>query len=140
MRGEAPTYPGARGESSQHRARWSGLPWPSAGGAVDDAEQGSDGHGAADVRPGFELLEAPVVHADLTASAALASAHQDRAAAAVEIELIEIERVLDAQPRAPEDADQRASAGCVLARLAAAHEGDDLFGRRRVGGEVAAAI
>src|SRR4051812_12366813 len=63
---------------------------------------------ASDGQPGFELFEAPVVHPDFTAAAAFAAPDQDRATAAVEIELGEIERFLDAKPGAPEDNDQRA--------------------------------
>jgi hypothetical protein len=44
------------------------------------------------------LLEAPVVHADLAALAALAATHEHRAAARVQVELGQIERFLDAQP------------------------------------------
>jgi hypothetical protein len=42
------------------------------------------------VSHGLELVEGPVVHADFAAAAALAAAHQDRAAPWVEIELAEI--------------------------------------------------
>src|SRR3954451_3587820 len=108
---------GAGGESAQHGARRCGLPGAPAGGAVDDAEQGSDGHGAADGQPGFELFEARVVHADLASAAAFATAHEDRPAAAVKIELVETERFLNTQPSAPEDDDQRASASAVPALL-----------------------
>src|SRR4051794_24915755 len=110
VRCEAPAHTGAGGKSAQHRTSWGGLPWASAGGAVDHAEQRADGHGATDGQPGFELFEAPVVHADLASAAAFAAAHEDRPAAAVEIELVEVERFLDAQPSAPQDDDQRASA------------------------------
>src|SRR4051794_19497243 len=110
VRGKAPAYAGAGGESAQHRASWCGLPRAPARGAVDDAEQGSDGHRAADGQPGFELFQAPVVHPDLAAASAFAAAHEDRSAAAFKIEFVEIERLLDAQSGAPEDDDQRASA------------------------------
>src|SRR3954471_14320666 len=72
VRGKAPAHAGTGREAAQHGARGGGLPGAPAGGAVDDAEQGSDGHGAADGEPGFELLKAPVVHADLAAAAAFA--------------------------------------------------------------------
>jgi len=140
VRREASADTGAGGESAQHGARRSGVPGTPAGGAVDDAEQRADGHGAADGQPGFELFEAPVVHADFPAPAALAVTHEDRAAAAVEDELGEIERFLDAQAGAPEDDDQRTGAGAMVGVVAAAHHGDDLFGARRVGGEVAALV
>jgi hypothetical protein len=140
VRGEAPAYASAGGESAQHGAGWGGLPASSAGEAVDHAEQGSDGHGAADSQPGFELFEAPVVHPDLAAPAAFPAANENGAPATVAIELVEVERFLDAQSGAPEDDDQRTGAGAVLGVLAAAHDGDDLLGARWVGREVAALI
>ncbi len=54
------------------------------------------------LEPGSELLQAPFVHADLAAAAALAVADQDRAAARVEVALGERERLLDPQPGAPQ--------------------------------------
>ena len=53
------------------------------------------------LRPGLELLEAPLVHADLALAAAFAAADEDRAASAVEVELAE-SCLLDAQTGAPE--------------------------------------
>src|SRR4051794_30915410 len=79
-RRRTPPHAAARREPAQHRARWGGLPRAPAGGTVDDAEQRTDGHGAADGQPGLELLEAPVVHADLAAAAAFAAADEHRAA------------------------------------------------------------
>jgi ATP phosphoribosyltransferase regulatory subunit HisZ len=58
------------------------------------------------VQPGLELFEAPVVHADLAPVAALAAAYEHGAAAAVEVELGQVERFLNAQPGAPEHHDQ----------------------------------
>jgi hypothetical protein len=80
----------------------------------------------------------PVVHADLASMAALAAAHQDRAAPRVEIELGQVERFLDAQAGAPEHDDQPAGTQPVQAVATAAHDGDDLFGTGRVGGVAAA--
>jgi len=52
VRREASADTGARGESAQNGARRSGLPRAPAGGAVDDAEHGSDRHGAGTVSQG----------------------------------------------------------------------------------------
>jgi hypothetical protein len=60
--------------------------------AVEDAEQRTDRHRLASFEPWLELLEAPVVHADLAALAALAAAHQHRATPRVEVELSQIQR------------------------------------------------
>jgi hypothetical protein len=117
-----------------------GLPRTPARRAVDDAEEWADGHGAAHGHPWFELFEPPIVHADLAPAAAFAAADEDRAAAAVEVELVEVQRFLDAQSGAPEDDNQRAGPGAVDRVVAAAHDGDDLLGPRWVGGEVAAPI
>src|SRR4051794_29366764 len=103
----------ASGESAQHGASGGGLPRSPAGGAVDHAEQRSAGHGAAHVESGPELLEAAVVHFDLAAAAAFAAPDQDRATAAVEIELVEVERFLNAQAGTPEHNDQPAGPRAV---------------------------
>ena len=89
--------------------------------------------------PGLELVKGPVVHADFAAASALAAAHQDRAASRVEVELIEVQRFLDAQPGTPEHDDQPARPIAVQTVTGAAHDGDDLFGAWRVG-RVAAAL
>ena len=81
----------------------------------------------------WSWFEGPVVHADFAAASALAAAHQDGAAARVEVELAEIERFLDAQSRAPEHDDQPASSIAVETVAGAAHHGDDLLRARRVG-------
>jgi hypothetical protein len=44
------------------------------------------------------LLEASVIHADLASASALATSDEHRAARAVEIELVEIERLLYPHP------------------------------------------
>src|SRR4051812_23237136 len=75
-------------------------------GPLMTQNSGPTGMGATDGQPGLELFEAPVVHADLAAAAAFATAHENRAAATVEIELVEIERFLNAQTGAPKDDDQ----------------------------------
>jgi hypothetical protein len=54
----------------------------------------------------MQPLEAPAVHTDLAALAALAVADQHRAALLVEVDLGQRERFLDAQAGAPEHNDQ----------------------------------
>src|SRR3954451_24585032 len=105
--------------------------------AVDHAEQRPDGHLLAGMQPRLELFEAPVVHADLAAPAALTASDEDRPAPAVEIEFGEIERFLDAQAGTPEHGDQPPRAVAVQPVAAAAHDRDDLRGARRAAGEIA---
>src|SRR3954453_5946545 len=59
-------------------------------GPLMTQNSGPTGHRAANLEPGFELFEAPVVHADFAAAAAFATPDQDRAAAAVEVNLVEV--------------------------------------------------
>ena len=56
------------------------------------------------------MFPAPVVHPDLATTAALAAADQERAAARIEVTLVEVERLLDPQPGAPENDDQSSNA------------------------------
>ena len=95
------------GEPAELDAHAGARPRPPARGAVDDAEQRPDRQLNAGGEPGLQLLPAPGVHADLAAPAALAVAHQQRPAPRVEVALAERERLLDAQPAAPEHDDQR---------------------------------
>jgi hypothetical protein len=60
----------------------------------------------------LQLLPGSVVHADLAAAAALAAAHEQRAAPLIEVRLSERERFVDPQPRAaawrsPPDGERR---------------------------------
>jgi hypothetical protein len=105
-----------------------------AGRAVDDTEQRADGELDASGEPRSQLLEAPIVHADLAPPAALAVAHEQRAAPWVEVALAERERLLDAQGAAPEHDDQGAHSPAVAVVAGLAHHGDDLLHGRRVGG------
>src|SRR3954454_14697485 len=131
----------ARAASRRSMARaGAGCHGAPARGAVDHAEQGADGHGPADGQPAFELLKAPVVHANLATAAAFAAPDQYGPAAAVEIELVEVQGLLDAQSGAPEDNDQRACPGAVDGVFAAAHDGDDFLRARWIGREVAALL
>ena len=116
VRREAAPDAGPGGAPGSAARAADGVTTASAGGAVDDAEQRPDRHRLARSQPGLELFPGPVVHADLAAAAALAAAHEDRAAARVEVELGERERFVDAQPGAPEHDDQRRAARRRAAR------------------------
>jgi hypothetical protein len=91
-----------------------GGPRPSARLAVDHAEERSDWHFDPAVEPGPELVEAPVVHADLAALAALALADQERAAARAEVWFGQGHRLADPEAGAPEHDDQRPQAQAVV--------------------------
>src|SRR5829696_7526477 len=92
---------------------------------IDDAEQRPDGQLDPRLEPGRELLPGPVVHADLTAAAALAAPHQQRAAARVQVGLGERERLADAQTGAPQHDHQAAQPAAVDTVAGVAHDGDD---------------
>jgi hypothetical protein len=78
--------------------------------------------------PGAVVFPAPVVHPDLATTAALAAAHEERTAARFEVALVEVERLLDPEPGAPENNDQSPDA------LAGdPHDGDDLLDPGQVG-------
>src|SRR3712207_5472530 len=57
------------------------------GSNLDDAQQGADRHRHAEFEPRPEVFEAPRVHADLPAAAALAVAHEYRLETRVEVVL-----------------------------------------------------
>src|SRR5919197_424374 len=98
-----------------------------AGRAGDDAEEWTGRELGSLHDPCGQLLPAPVVHADLAPAAALAAADKERAAARVEVALVEVERLLDSQAPAPEHDDQRRHpiTGETVAR--AAHHSHDLL-------------
>jgi hypothetical protein len=79
--------------------------------------------------PWPQLLPAPLVHPDFAAPVALAAANEQRPAARVEVVLGERERLLDAQPGAPEHDDHRAQPPPVAVVAGVAHDGDDLVNR-----------
>jgi hypothetical protein len=79
------------------------------------------------------LFPGPVVHADLTPAPALGSADEHRSASWVEVGLVECERFVYPQSRAPEDDDQPAEPPAVQVLTGLAHDGDDLGNRRRIG-------
>src|SRR3954447_2971110 len=109
-------------------------PRPSAGGAVDDAEQRPDRELEAGSEPRAQLLPAAGVHADLARATALAVAYEQRAAPRVEVALAERQRLGDAQAAAPEHDHQSAEPVAVGVVAGLAHHGDDLFHARRVSG------
>src|SRR3954452_23181025 len=76
-----------------------------------------------------ELLPRPVVHADLTAPAALAAPHQQRSATPIQVGLGKRERLADAQAGAPQHDDQPAQSAAVDTVARAAHHGHDLLDR-----------
>jgi hypothetical protein len=69
---------------------------PAAADAVDDAQQWPHGQLKPQVEPRLQLVPAPGIHADLAPPAALATPHQQCAAALIEVGLGERERFLDA--------------------------------------------
>src|SRR3954468_8534377 len=139
VRREATAHPGPGRATAQRGACRRGVPCPAARAAVDHAEQRADRHLLARLEPWLELLEAPVVHADLTAAATFAAPHERGAAAPVQAGVGQLERLLEAQPGAPQRDDQPAGARAVYAVATIAHDRDDLLGSRRIG-RVAAAL
>jgi len=82
---------------------------------------------------GRRLLPSPGLHADLAPAPALAVADRQRSAPVVEIMRAERERLLDAQPSAPQDNDHRPHAPAVTVIGSVTHHRHDLVHRGRVG-------
>jgi hypothetical protein len=101
--------------------------------AVDDPEQRPDGKVESELEPWLEFFPAPGVHADFSASSALAVSDEQRAAGMVEIGFGEGEGFLDAQSGAPQDHDQATEPAAVCAVTGGAHDGDDLLDLRWIG-------
>src|ERR687885_967114 len=140
VRREARGDAGRGGEPAQLPAHAGLRPGPPAGRAGDDAEQWT-GRKLEPLRaPGTEVLPAPVVHAHLAPAVALAAADKQRAAARVEIALVEVERLLDPQARAPEHDDQRPHPLARETVAGLAHHGQDLLDPGRVGRVVHALV
>src|SRR5439155_11534739 len=131
--GEASPNAGRSGGVLELLAGRGRFPVPSAGRAVDHAEQRADRQARSDLKPRLELLPGPAVHPDLAALAALAAADEDRAARSVEVGLGESERFTDSETGAPEEHDQGAKPEAVRPLAGGPHDGDDLVDRRRVG-------
>src|SRR5215218_7873298 len=115
--------PGGAAKLAAHRGT---RPRTPAGGSVDDAEQRPDRQLGACAQPRAQLLPAPLVHPDLAPTPALAVADDQRPAPRVEVVLGQGERLLDAQPGAPEHDDHRAQPPPVAVVAGMAHDGDDL--------------
>jgi hypothetical protein len=71
--------------------------------ARENAEERPDGKFDSRLEPRLELGPSPCAHADLATASALAATNQHCAATLIEIGLGERERLLDAQPGAPEN-------------------------------------
>lgn len=96
---------------------------PDANASVDHAELWPDGHLNAIRKPQAQQLPPPRAHADLTTLAALAVAHEDRAAINIEVALSQREHLADPQPpRATSPRSVRATAGHARDRRHSAHD------------------
>src|SRR3954466_4651107 len=105
----------------------------SAGRAVDDAEQLGDRELEAHIDPTLQVLPGSLVHTDLAPAPALAAAHEQGPATLVEVGLVERQRLVNPQARAPQHDDQPAQAATVAPVAGSAHDRDDLLDGRRVG-------
>jgi len=128
-----PSHAGGQGRVMQLFACGRRFPMSSGGRSVDYAQQRTDRKLAADLEPGVELVPCPAVHPDLSALAALPTPDEHSAAGAVEVALLEHERLADPQPGTPQQYYQRTKAVTVGAVTDRAHHGDDLLDRRRIG-------
>jgi hypothetical protein len=118
------TRPG--GDAAELAAHRGGRRGAAVGAPVDDAEQWPDGQLGAGGEPGSQLFPALVVHPYLASASSLAAADQQRAAALVEVVLGGRERLLEAQPGAPQDDDHRSQAPAVAVVAGVAHDRHDL--------------
>jgi hypothetical protein len=133
VRREPPPHAGLGGDPPELGAGGVTRPGPAAGGPVDHAQERADRHCHPEFEPGAEVLPAPRVHADLAPAAALAVADQHRSRARLQVVLGDAERLVDAQPRPPEQHDQGPHAGAVDAVAGLAHDRDDFLDRGRIG-------
>jgi hypothetical protein len=113
MRREAAPDAGRGREAPELDPNGGARPRSHAGSAVDHAEQRSDRELRPRPEPWPQLLPAPLVHADLATTPALAVTHQQRPTPLVEVVLGERERLLDAQPGTPQHQDHRSQARAV---------------------------
>ena len=134
VRREAPPDTGRDRRPAQVAAGGGAGPLTPTRRAGENAEERSDGKFDSRLEPGLQLGPAPRVHPDLAAPSALAATDQHGAAALIEIGLSERERLVDAQPGAPENHDQAAQPAAVIAVTGRAHDGDDLLDLGRIGG------
>jgi hypothetical protein len=107
VRGETAPHPSLRGDAAQLGAGGVAGPRPAAGRAVDHPQQRTDRHRHPELEPRPEVLPAPTVHADLPPPAALAAPDEHRSGSRLEVVFGDAERFGDAQPRSPEQHDQR---------------------------------
>jgi len=114
-------------DAAQLVAGGGGRPGPAAGLAVDDAEERPDRHFDPAVKPGSELVEAPVVHAHLAPLTALALADQHRATPRIEVRFSQCHRLADPKSGPPEHDNQGAQPEPVVCRARLAHDRDDLL-------------
>ena len=80
---------------------------------MQDAEESADRQGLAQLDPWLKLFPRPAVHSDLSAFAAFALAHENRAAHRIEVSLGERERFADPETRTPENDDECAESDRV---------------------------
>ncbi len=133
VRRKAATHSGPGRDNSHLCAGGSRRPRPTTGSSMDDTEQRSDRQLPSELEPRRELIPRPVVHPDFASPAALAAAHQDRAAFTVEVALGWGERLADPHSRPPQHNHQPAQANAFRASPGRAHDGDDLLHAWRIG-------
>jgi hypothetical protein len=107
VRSEATSNAGGHRQMAQGGPSGGCRPGPPGRRPTHNTEQSADGHRQAHLEPLVEMLPPPGVHADLATAAALPSADEDAATSRVEVALRERQRLVDPQPRAPEQHDQR---------------------------------
>jgi hypothetical protein len=99
MRREPAPDPGGHGGVVQLGADSGRSEWPPACRAAQEAEQPAGRQFPAEFEPWVEVRPCPAVHPDLAALLALAVADEQRAAAWVEVGLVEGEPLADPQAR-----------------------------------------
>ncbi len=97
MRRKPASHPGLGREAAQLVPDPGLWPRSPAGGTVDDAEERAERQLEPLGDPRGQLLPPPVIHPNLSATAALAVSDKQRPAARVQIALVEIERLLNPQ-------------------------------------------
>src|ERR1700736_1432098 len=81
--------------------------------------------------PRLAALHVPLVHPTLSALPTFAGTHENRAASGLKVGLCQHQRLVDPQPRAPEDHDQRPNPRAMYSAACDPHDGDDLLDPRR---------
>jgi len=129
VRREAPSDTRRGGRMMQLLTRSRCLPPAPGGRAMHHAQHRADRELATDLQPRVELLPRPTVHPHLATFATLPAADQHRAAALIQIALLERERFADPQTGAPEQDDNGAQTMSVGSVADGAHNRDDLLDR-----------